>query len=329
MRAKKPKKISDLGEVALIKRISRKIKDKNVLTEIGDDTAVIKIRDRYILLTTDTIVENDHFNLNWFSPLQVGKKSMESNVSDIASMGGMPKYALISLCLREDTPLEFIDGLYRGIYRVAKKYGFEIIGGNITHGSEISITVSMIGDVEKERLTLRSGAKVADLVCVTGDIGKSSAGLSLLIKKKKGYVKPHLEPKARLKESQIISRFANAMIDVSDGLASEVRHICDMSKKGAVIFKEKIPISGHTKEAGKILRKDPTDFALYGGEDFELVFTISEKNLKKLKKQFKNFSVVGKILPKSKGIHLLERGKKLKLGSGYDHFKSNIKEYYK
>ncbi|MCD6557491.1 MAG: thiamine-phosphate kinase [Candidatus Aenigmarchaeota archaeon] len=321
--------IKDIGEVDLIKRISRDIKSKNALIGVGDDAAVINISGKYLLWTTDTLVENDHFSFKWFTPVQVGKKSMESNVSDIAAMGGIPKYALVSLCLRENTPVGFVDGLYRGICSVAKKYGFEIVGGNITHGSEISITVSMLGETSQENLRLRSGAKTGDFVCVTGHLGKSSAGLSLLIKEKKGYIKPYLEPKARLKEAQIISQFANAMIDVSDGLASEIRHICDMSKKGAVIFKEKIPISRHTTKAGKILGKDPIDFALYGGEDFELVFTISEKNLRKLKKQFKNFSVVGRILPRNRGIYMVSNGKKIKLGDGYDHFKSNINDSHK
>ncbi|UCC91552.1 MAG: thiamine-phosphate kinase [Candidatus Aenigmatarchaeota archaeon] len=315
-------KILKIGEFGLIKRISRKIKDKNVLTQIGDDTAVIKIGGKFVLFTADTLVEDDHFSLKWSSPFQIGKKAMEINVSDMAAMGGEPKYALISLCLKRDERVEWVDGLYRGIYSVARKYGFEIVGGNVTHGKQTVIDVSMLGETRKP--VLRSRAKVNDLICVTGDLGKSQAGLELLLKfgkKAKRFVisKSHLEPKSRLKESRIISKFAHSMIDVSDGLASEVSHICGLSRKGALINREKIPISKQTKLAAELVKKDPVDFALHGGEDFELVFTVSRKNLDKLRRKLK-FSVVGKILPKSDGIYLLDKGRKRKLGKGYDHF---------
>lgn len=315
-------KIQKIGEFGLIKRISRKIKDKNVRTQIGDDTAVIKIGGKFVLFTTDTLVEDDHFSLKWSSPFQIGRKAMEINVSDIAAMGGEPKYALLSLCLKRDERVEWVDGLYRGVYSVARRYGFEIVGGNVTHGKQTVIDVSMLGEAKKP--VLRSRAKVNDLICVTGDLGKSQAGLELLKKfgkKAKRFVisKSHLEPRARLKESRIISKFANSMIDVSDGLASEVKHICELSKKGAVIYREKIPISKQTKLAADLMKKDTLDFALHGGEDFELVFTVSKKNLESLKNELK-FSVVGKILPKKEGIYLLDKGRKKKLGRGYDHF---------
>ncbi|MEM5871385.1 MAG: thiamine-phosphate kinase [Candidatus Aenigmatarchaeota archaeon] len=318
-------KIKDIGgEFALIKRVSRTIKDRNVLTQIGDDTAVIKIGNKIILATTDTLVEDDHFKIEWFSPYQIGKKAMEINVSDIAAMGGIPKYALISLCLKKDSEVEFVDELYKGIYDVAKKYRFSIIGGNMTHGRQIVIDVAMLGETKKP--ILRSGAKIGDVICVTGDLGKSKAGLELFRKygeeaKKCKEVKPYLEPKARLDESKIISKFANSMIDVSDGLASEVRHICELSRVGAVIFANKIPIATSTKKIADLLGMNPLDFALYGGEDFELVFTVSEKKLKILERYLNNFSIIGKILPKKYGIFLVNNGKRINFGSGYDHFK--------
>jgi thiamine-monophosphate kinase len=315
-------KIKKIGEFGLINRISRKIKDKNVRTQIGDDTAVIKIGGKFILFTTDTLVEDDHFSLKWSSPLQIGKKAMEINVSDMAAMGGEPKYALVSLCLKRDERVEWVDGLYRGIYSVARKYGFEIVGGNVTHGKQTVVDVSMLGETKKP--VLRSRAKVNDLICVTGDLGKSQAGLELLKKfgkkaKRFVYVRAHLEPKARLKESRVISKFANSIIDVSDGLASEVGHICELSNKGAVIHRENIPISKQTRLAAELVKKDPLDFALHGGEDFELVFTVSKKKLENLRRELK-VSVVGKILPKKEGIHLLDNGRKRKLGKGYNHF---------
>jgi thiamine-monophosphate kinase len=317
-------KIRDIGgEFALIERISRKIRDKNILTQIGDDAAVIRIGGGLMLFTTDTLVEDDHFSLRWSSPYQIGMKAMEINVSDIAAMGGVPKYVLISLCLKKTSEVEFVDGLYKGIYAVAKKYGFEVVGGNMTHGKQVVIDVCMIGETQKP--VLRSGAKAGDLICVTGDLGKSKAGLELFRRfgagaKRFAAAKPHLEPKARLSESKIIARFAGAMIDVSDGLAPEVGHICEMSRVGAIIYAEKIPVSSETKKAAQLLKKKALDFALYGGEDFELVFTLNEKRLAQLKKQLRNFSVVGKILNKGEGICLLENGKKKNLGKGYDHF---------
>lgn len=317
-------KIKEIGgEFALIKRISRKIRDKSVLTQIGEDTAVVKVGGKLLLLTTDTLVEDDHFSLRWSTPFQIGMKAMEVNVSDIAANGGRPRYALISLCLKEDTEVEFVDELYRGIYSAADKYGFEIVGGNLTHGKQIVIDVAMIGEAQKP--VLRSGAKIGDLICVTGDLGRSRAGLELFMHfgegaKRFGVAKAHLEPRCRLKESQIISKFASAMIDVSDGLAPEIGHICEMSKVGAVVYKEKIPLSGQTLAAAELVKKDAYDFALHGGEDFELVFTLPEKRMKQLKKRFSDFSAVGKILPAKDGIYLLDRGKKKDLGKGYDHF---------
>ena len=314
-------KISRIGEFGLIDRISRKIKDPDVITQIGDDTSVIKAGKKFLLFTTDTLVEGDHFSNEWSSPLQIGKKAMEINVSDIAATGGTPKYVLISLCLRKDMDVEWVEELYKGIYTVAKKYGFEVIGGNLTHGKQIVIDVSMIGETRKP--VTRSGAKVNDLICVTGDLGKSKAGLELFLKYGKGAkrfhsTKFHLEPVARLRESRIISKVANSMIDVSDGLAPEVSHICDLSGKGAVIWKDKIPISRQTKMSADLLKKDPHDFALYGGEDFELVFTVPKNKLNKIKGI--KFSVVGQILPKKQGLYLEDNGKKKKLAKGYDHF---------
>lgn len=317
-------RIKDIGgEFGLIARVARRIKDRSVANQIGDDTAVVRIGRKTLLLTIDSLVEDDHFSLRWSTPQQIGMKAMEANVSDIAANAGRPRYALISICLKEDTPVEFVDGLYKGIYSVADKYGFEIIGGNFTHGKQIVIDVAMVGETKKP--VLRSGAKAGDLICVTGDLGKSRAGLELFRHfddgaKRFDAVKAHLEPKCRLKESMIISRFASAMIDVSDGLAPEIGHICESSRVGAVVEKEKIPVSRQTLAAAEMLRMDAHDFALYGGEDYELVFTVSRRKLLQLKRKFRNFSMVGKILKKSDGIYLLDKGRKKSLGRGYDHF---------
>lgn len=312
-------KLSQIGEFGLIKRIYKKAKDKNVLVGIGDDAAVVKAGKKLLILTTDTLVEGDHFSFKYFTPEQVGKKAIEINVSDIGSMGGIPKYALVSLVLPKDLDVSIIDKIYKGMRESGKKHKLEIIGGNITHGTQLVIDIDMIGEVKKQNLCLRSHAKPGDFILVTGDLGSSAAGLNLFLKNIKGhnYVKnKHLEPKAKYHKVKPFLKYINAMIDVSDGLASEVTHICEQSKVGAIIFKDNVPITEETRRAAKALKKDPADYALYGGEDFELVFTVNEKNMNRVR----GF-LVGEIT-KRKGVYLYQKGKeKLIKKTGYDHFK--------
>jgi thiamine-monophosphate kinase len=330
-------KISKLGEIELIKRINKNIKlfSKDIIKGIGDDTAVIRFdKKHYLLLTTDTLVEDDHFNLSWFSAEQIGSKAIESNVSDIAAMGGFPKYALISLTLPKNTSVDFIDKLYNGINKAVKKYKISIIGGNISSGKKISITISLVGLVEKKNLCLRSNAKVNDLICVTGNLGSSRAGLELFrnagkskisgtnsVGKKTGKsINYYLNPSSKLNIARKLSNFVNAMEDVSDGLASEVLNICSESKVGAVIYKDLIPLDENTISDAKKVKKNAYDYALFGGEDFELVFTLNKTQLKKLKGV--KCIVVGEILHKNKGIYLYDKRKK-KLKYGYEHFKES------
>lgn len=312
------------GEFALIDLIKRKPRDSRVVVGIGDDTAVIEYdRKRFMLWTVDMQVEGDHFNTSWSTPRQIGRKAMEVNVSDIAAMGGFPKYALVSISLPQETQMEFVEEVYRGMRDACRAYGFEIVGGNTTHGVKTVIDISIIGFVEKNRLCLRSDAKVNDLICVTGDLGESAAGLEAL---KAGLedadVRGHLEPRCRLREAREIAKHANALIDVSDGLASEVKHICDMSKTGAVVYRDAIPISRNTRLLAGRLKKDPYGFALHGGEDFELVFTIPEGKLHKIKLKCP-VTVVGRILEKKRGVCLTDNGKRIPLEGGYDHFKAD------
>ena len=272
------------GEFALIERIKNKIKpySKNVVAGIGDDAAVLKHgKSNFLLFTTDTLVENDHFSLKYSSPEQIGMKSIEQNVSDIAAMGGMPKFAVVSLALPSEIDVEFVERMYDGINKKSKRYGIDIVGGNLTHSKEIIINIALIGFVEKRYLALRSGAKVNDLIFCSGDVGASTAGLELLKHNINGKsIKKHLEPKSRLDLSRKLIKIGiNSMIDVSDGVASEIKHICDESKVGAIIYADKIPISKNTIKDSKKLKKDAVNFALYGGEDFELVFTADKNKL--------------------------------------------------
>lgn len=314
------------GEFALIDMIKKEVSlDNEVILGIGDDTAVLKLDEKnYLLFTTDSLVDGDHFNLNWWNAEQIGMKAVEINVSDIASMGGLPKYLIVALTLPDDISVEFIDKLYKGIRDSCKRHKINLVGGNITHGKQLNIGISLIGIVEKDHLCLRKNAKLGELLCVTGNLGSSRAGLELFLNKKDGRSKIfHLEPKAKLKEAKIISQYSKCMIDVSDGLASEVRHICKESNVGAVVFKEKIRIRKECFEDAHKVGKDAYEFALSGGEDFELVFTLSKGNAKELKKKL-DFTVVGETLPKEEGIFLLDKGKKRHLGKGYDHFMSKV-----
>lgn len=319
-------KISQIGgEFGLIKRLTRKkIIDPNVICGIGDDSAVIKYTsDKHLLLTTDMMVENRHFRLDWLSPFQIGKKLMEVNASDIVSMGGTPKYALVSLSVKKDTTVEFLDELYRGLNASGKRHHIIIVGGDTNQGKELVFNLTLVGEVKKSLLRLRSGARIGDLICVTGSLGGSAAGLNILHKKKKDskYCKTHLEPKARLaEEGKLIAEFAHAMIDISDGLSSEIKHICTESHVGAKVYCEKIPISKMTHSAARITSHDPYDMALYGGEDFEILFTLPEGSLKSLQSKFSDYTVIGEVMDKRRGVYLSKAGQLQSLGGGYDHF---------
>ena len=310
-------KISELGELKLIKKISKNIDvfSNDIVKGIGDDTAVLKFdKKHYLLLTTDTLNEGHHFTLDWFTPKQIGRKSIEINVSDIAAMGGFPKYCLVSLNLRKELDSKFVDELYNGIIKSCKKYNISIIGGNISQAQQISVAISMIGFVEKNRLCLRSNAKVGDLICVTGDLGKSKAGLELLGANKKGKsIYYFLNPKSSLGVARKLSSLRiKTMEDISDGLASEVHNICKESKKGAIIYKEKLPISKTTVNDSKKINKNHYDYALYGGEYLELIFTIPKSKLNLLKKEKIRHYIIGMIVNKNKEVYLSDGNKKYK-----------------
>lgn len=313
--------ITDIGEFELIRKITRPVKDKNVVVGIGDDCAVLEYSaTHYQLLTTDTLVDGDHFRTDWFTAFQVGRKAVVANVSDIFSMGGVPKYMLISLCLHNATPLAWVEELYRGVYSLCDRYKIAVVGGNMTHGDKIIVTISLVGYVEKKLLRLRSMAKIGDIICVTGALGGSAAGLTVLKAGlgKSGDVTQYLEPNTILQSMlKKIVPYVHAMIDVSDGLASEVHHICEASKVGSLVYKEKIPLALSTKKNAQLVNKDPYYFALHGGEDYQMVVTLAPEYLKRIS----GCTVVGKIVDKKQGIWLVDRGVKKEFGKGYDHFR--------
>lgn len=316
------------SELDLIASIARKPKHKDALVGIGDDCAVIeKNKSNVWLVGLDTLTEGDHFSMDYFFPEDVGWKAMESNLSDIAAMGGTPKFAFLSLVLRKGMDMKFVEGFYKGIYKSAGKHGIDVLGGDTTHGKTGMVSITLIGGCRKKNLCLRSDAKLGDYILVSGKLGGSTAGLRLFLKGKHKnknnekkfakVLKKHLHPKSRTDIAEKISGFANAMEDVSDGLASEVRNICYASKAGGIIYSDKIPIAKETEEAAAFLKENARDYALFGGEDFELVFTCKERDLKKAEKFGK---VVGRII-KGRKIYLEENGRKRELKKfGYDHF---------
>jgi thiamine-monophosphate kinase len=315
-------KIKDIGEFGLIDRITRKSKDKNVLVGIGDDAAVVKTKKGLQVLTTDCLVEGDHFRREWFTPMQIGMKAIEINISDVAAMGAQPKYVLVSLALPKDLDVEFVEQLYKGMWKACDKYNIEIIGGNMAHCENIVISITLTGQVDNKNLSLRSGAKPGDFIFVSGHLGNGRAGLRLFQENLEGFEqvkKSYLEPKAQLKSALKVAPYANSMEDISDGLASEIKHICDESKCGAIIYKDKIPISGEVREVASKLVEDEYDYALFGGEDFELVYTVSKDRFDKV-----NGFLVGEIT-KNKGIRLFSNGEERALiEKGYDHFSNEI-----
>jgi len=313
------------GEFALIKRLNSiigKPQNKAVVRGIGDDCAVLRIGGKLVVFTIDCLVEGDHFSLEWFSPREIGMKAIEINASDVYSMNAKPAFALVSLILPANTEAGLIEGIYKGIKTAARKHGIEIVGGNITHGKKLSVDVSMLGFVQGKPV-YRSGAKPGDFLCVSGELGAGCAGLNLYLQKKKGFEsvkKKHARPKAKPEKALRLARFVNAMEDVSDGLASEARNICAESKCAAVIYAGKVPVSSQVRKVARVLGMNAVDFALFGGEDFELVFTVPPKNLKKVQ----GF-VVGEII-RGSGVFLEENGKRKKLERfGYDHFLKKTK----
>jgi thiamine-monophosphate kinase len=314
-------KIRDVGEFGLINLITRKPKDKDILVGIGDDAAVTKVKDGLQVLTTDCLVEGDHFRRDWFNPMQIGMKAIEINVSDIVAMGAIPKYVLVSLGLPKDLNVEFVEKMYEGMWKACDKNKIEIIGGNMAHCENIIISITLTGQVEKKYLSLRSGAKSGDFIFVSGHLGNGRAGLRLFqenLMKFENVRKNYLEPKAQLNSALKVAPYVNAMEDISDGLASEIKHICEESNCGAIIYKNKIPIADEVRGLARRLGEDEFNYALYGGEDFELVYTVSNNNLKNV-----NGFLIGEIT-KSKDIKLISNGKEENITTkGYDHFLKN------
>lgn len=323
-------KIHDIGgEFALIGRLAQQspTTHPDLIAGIGDDAAVIggSLPDSdCLLVTTDMLVETSHFRRDWATPDQIGIKAVACNVSDIAAMGGIPTFMFVSLALASGTEVAWVETLYHGMADACRRYGVVLAGGDTTHGETIAISITLLGRVSPQNLRLRSHASAGEILCVTGPLGGSAAGLAMLaagLEPSPYLKKKHLAPGCRLDMSAVIAPLARAMIDISDGLAAEVNHICDQSGTGADIVAADIPIHPSVREAARRTGNDPLDFALSGGEDFELLFSISRENKQRLTDQGIQVTTVGCVTDAMSGRVLkFPDGRHSPLSGGYNHF---------
>ena len=320
----------DIGEFELIRWIRSLTFSlpKKSIVGIGDDASVIEGgEDFYYLFTTDTLVEDIHFRWEFTSPYQVGWKALAVNVSDIAAMGGWPEFSLVTLGIPKNFSFSFVKEIYLGIFDLSGKVGVEISGGDIVSSQIFFITLSLLGKVEKDKVILRKGARIGDNVYVTGKLGSAACALFFLSKKahykgKFPFIKRLLSPLPRLNEARKIAqeKIATSMIDISDGLLLDLSHILEESKVGAEIWQEKIPVDEDVKKICLEEGKSFLDFALGGGEDYELLFT-SPFEIEKGEKLPFTVTKIGKII-EDEGIFIVDKkGVKNKVKpQGWDHF---------
>lgn len=327
---KQPKRtpLSELGEFGLIDHLTSDIVLKNDTTVhgVGDDAAVLTAGDKYQLVSTDMLVEGVHFDLTYTPLKHLGYKAVAVNVSDICAMNGVAKQITVSIAVSNRFPVEAVEELYKGIRLACDKYEVDLVGGDTTSSqSGMVLSVTVLGEVEKEDVVYRSGAEEHDLLVVSGDLGSAYLGLQVLSREKqvfdanpnmqpdldgKDYIlERQLKPEARrdvvkiLKENDIKP---TSMIDVSDGLSSEIMHLCKNSKVGCNVYEDKIPIDFTAMPVAEEFKMSPVTCALNGGEDYELLFTIKQSDYDKLKKD-PDFTVIGHITDAASGANLITK----------------------
>jgi len=303
--SEKRTEIGDLGEFGLIDRISSGVTNQNpeTIKGIGDDAAVYDVGENYLVISTDMLLEGVHFDLSYMPLQHLGYKSIAINISDIAAMNATPKQITVNLGLSNRFSVEAIEMIYEGIKAACDEYKVDLVGGDTTSStSGLIISVTAIGEAVKKNVTYRGTANKGDILCVTGDLGAAYTGLQVLEREKQEFLsnpemQPQLEkydyivgrqlrPKARM---DIIFELADhkikptSMIDISDGLASEAFHLCKQSGLGVAIYEDKLPIHKQAFETAAEFNFDPNSCALNGGEDYELLFTISQDDFEKIK----------------------------------------------
>lgn len=320
--------INELGEFGLIDHLTANFKIKNdySVKGIGDDAAVLDGKGKQILVSTDLLLEGIHFDLAYVPLMHLGYKAVQVNLSDIYAMNGKASQITVSIGLSSKFPIEAVEEIYKGIELACNKFNIDLIGGDTSASKQgLVISVTSIGYADADKVVYRTGAKENDLLCVSGDLGGAYVGLQILEREKLIYlenpqIQPDLEGKDYIIERQlkpearmdVVALLADmnivptSMIDVSDGLASEILHIAKQSNVGVTIYEEKIPLDPMTYETARELGIDPTVCALSGGEDYELLFTISQEDYKKLKHDV-DITVIGHITDKNSGCKMVSK----------------------
>ena len=320
--------LGSLGEFGLIDLIAKsaELKNKETIKGIGDDAAVIDNGTHCTIVSTDMLVEGVHFDLTFHPLKHLGYKSVAVNLSDIYAMNATPKQILVSIALSNRFSVEAVEELYNGIKLCCERYGVDLAGGDTTSStSGMIISVTAIGVASKDEIVYRNGAKENELICVSGDLGGAYIGLQLLEREKKVFLsdpkmQPELEGNDYILERQlkpeprkdIIEKLKElkvkptSMIDLSDGLSSDLMHICKQSEVGASVYEDKLPIDPQTWERAREFNLDPTVCALNGGEDYELLFTIKQSDYEKLREHL-DISIIGHITEKNSGVNLIDK----------------------
>ena len=321
-------KLSELGEFGLIKHLTNNfdVKHTSTVRAVGDDAAVLDFTSKQILVTTDLLVEGVHFDLSYMPLKHLGYKAVVVNLSDVYAMNGKASQITVSIAVSNRFPLEAIEELYEGIYLACKTYNIDLVGGDTSSSTKgILISVTAIGEVEKENVVYRNTAKPNDLIVVTGDLGAAYLGLQVLEREKQVFevnpnsqpdltnysylIERQLKPEARKDMVKLLKDLKvkpTSMIDISDGLSSEVLHICSLSKVGCNIYEDKIPLDPQVIFTCEEFELNSTTIALSGGEDYELLFTISQEDFPKIKGN-PHLTVIGHITDESVGANLVTR----------------------
>lgn len=328
--AEEQKNINDLGEFGLIDHLAKpfeQIKNPTTLLGIGDDAAIIKISDdESMVVSTDVLVEGVHFNLMYTPLKHLGYKAVAVNVSDIAAMNAKAEQITVSIAFSSRFPLEAIEELYKGIEAACDAYNVDLVGGDTsTSYSGLTISITAIGRAKNERIAKRTGANEFDLLVVTGDLGGAYMGLQILEREKEVFkanpniqpdldghdyiINRQLKPEARIDIVSLLEQLEvvpTSMIDISDGLASEILHLCKSSKLGCHIYDEKIPIDAATSMAAIDFEIDPSTAALNGGEDYELLFTVKQSDYDKIIGN-PNLTIIGHMTNEADGTYFIDK----------------------
>ncbi len=327
--------LSELGEFGLIKHLTQNfgIQHKSTIKGVGDDAAVLEIKDKNILVTTDLLVEGVHFDLSYMPLKHLGYKAVVVNISDIYAMNGIATQITVSIAVSNRFPLEAVEELYEGIHLACKTFGVDLIGGDTTSSTKgLLISITAIGEAKNDNIVYRNTAKPNDLLVVTGDLGAAYLGLQVLEREKRVFevdpnsqpdltnytylIEKQLKPEARKDMVELFVALdvkPTAMIDISDGLSSEILHICTQSKVGCDLYEEKIPLDPQVIATCEEFDLNSTTIALSGGEDYELLFTISQNDFPKIKGN-PHLTVIGHITDESNGVNLVTRaGQQIKL----------------